>query len=217
MNGKRKMLILGILAVMVVVLGGIGIYYWYNNMMFVSTEDAKVTGDLVKVTPQISGKLLEFNVDEGDTVIKDQIIGRQEALNLPDSSIDQSVFRAPISGVVIKKQGTVGEAASPGQTLAMLVDPSKMYISANIEETKLGKLVQGQKVDIAIDELKGVKLSGKVKFIGKAANSTFSILPSSTGGTFTKVVQKIPVKIELDKPDSRLLPGTNAVVKIHIR
>lgn len=217
MTGKRKIIIFTILAVMIVVLGSIGVYYWYESSYFVSTDDATVEGDLVTVSPQISGKLLELAVDEGDVVSKDQILGRQEMINLPDTSIDQSVFRAPISGIVIKKQGTVGEVVSPGQTVAMIVDPNKLYITANIEETKLGRLRQGEPVDISIDQFSGEKFSGKVKSVGHASNSTFSLLPSSTSGTFTKVVQKIPVKIEFDKSDNKLLPGTNAVVKIHVK
>ncbi|MDK2800834.1 MAG: hypothetical protein PWP27_2089 [Clostridiales bacterium] len=217
MNGKRKKLIFSILGLIILALMGIGIYYWYNNAYYVSTEDARVDGDLVKVGPQISGKLLEFDIDEGDKVIKDQILGRQEALNLPDSNIDMSVIRAPISGVVIKEQGTVGEMVVPGQTLAIIVNPDKLYITANIEETKLNRVKEGQLVDVSIDQYPGVKFTGKVKSIGLAANSTFSLLPSTTGGTFTKTVQRIPVKIEFDKGDYKVLPGTNAVVKIHIK
>jgi multidrug resistance efflux pump len=217
MNEKRMVLLFTILALMVVSLAGIGGYYWYNNRYYVSTEDAAVTGDLVKISPQISGKLLEFNIEEGDTVIKDQIIGRLEVINLSDAGIDQSVIRAPIDGIIIKKQCTVGEIESAGQTLAMLIDPKKLYINANIEEKKLGRVQPNQAVDIAIDQFEGKKYSGKVKSVGQAANSTFSLLPSSTSATFTKVVQKIPVKIEFDQHTSKFLPGTNAVVKIHIK
>lgn len=216
MDKKRKILIaIGI--VMIAALSGIVFYYWYNNTYFVFTEDARVTGDLIKVSPQISGKLLEFNAEEGDSVSQDQILGRQEMDNLPDNNVDQSVIRAPISGIVIKKVGNVGEIEAAGQTLAMLVDPQKLYISANIEETKLGRVKQGQNVDITIDQIEGKNFTGKVKFVGKASNSTFSILPTSTSGTFTKVVQRIPVKIEFDKNNAQLLPGTNAIIKIHIR
>ncbi len=217
MNGKRKILIIAILSLMVVALGSIGIYYGYENTFYVSTDDARITGDLVKVSPQISGRLLEFNVDEGDTVVKDQIMGRQEMLNLPDTSIDQSLVRAPISGIVIRKQANIGEIDAPGQTLAILIDPNKLYISANIEETKLGRLRQGQKVEITIDQFGSRKFTGKVQSVGQASNSTFALIPTSTGGTFTKVVQKIPVKIQFDSIDAKLLPGTNAVVKIHIK
>lgn len=214
---NRKKLIMFIALVMVVVFAGIGSYYWYENDYFISTEDAKVMGDLVSVSPQISGKLLELNVSEGDTVVKDQILGRQGISNPQETNIDQSVFRAPINGIVIKKQGTVGEIVSPGQTIAMIIDPNKLYITANIEETKLAKVRQGQKVDITIDQFSNKTFSGKVKYVGRASNSTFALLPSSTSGTFTKVIQKIPVKIEFNKSDATLLPGTNAVVNIHIK
>ncbi|MBB6214170.1 multidrug resistance efflux pump [Anaerosolibacter carboniphilus] len=217
MNGKRKVLLFSILGIIVISLAGIGVYYWFNNTYYVSTEDARVTGDLVKVSPQISGKLLEFDVEEGDRVIEDQILGRQEMVNLADTSIDLSLLRAPSNGIVTKKQGNIGEMASPGQTLAVIIDPDQLYISANIEETKLNKVKPGQIVDISIDQYPGIKFSGKVDFIGLAANSTFSLLPSSTGGTFTKTVQRIPVSIEIDKNKYQLLPGTNAIVKIHIK
>lgn len=202
---------------MLLAFASIGVYYWYKNAYYVSTEDAKVMGDIVSVSPQITGKLLEINVEEGDVVVKDQILGRQGISNAQETNIDQSVFRAPINGIIIKKQGTVGEVISPGQTIAMMIDPNKLYITANIEETKLGNIKQGQKVDITIDQFSNKKFTGRVKYVGQASNSTFALLPSSTSGTFTKVIQKIPIKIEFDKSDSTLLPGTNAVVNIHIK
>jgi len=217
MADKRKKLISLIMVVMVVALASVACYYWYKNSYFVSTEDARVVGDLVNVSPQISGKLLELSIEEGDKVIKDQILGRQGISNPQETNIDQSVFRAPIDGMVIKKQGTVGEYISAGQTVAILVDQDKLYISANIEETKLTKIKEGQQVDITIDQYSDKSFSGKIKYVGQASNSTFALLPSSTSGTFTKVIQRVPIKIEFDKKDSTLLPGTNAVVKIHIK
>jgi multidrug resistance efflux pump len=145
MNEKRKKLIYLILGVMIVAFACIGGYYWYQNTYYVSTEDASIQGDLVTVGPQISGKLMELDVEEGDTVVKGQIIGRQGISNPQNTNIDQTVLRAPINGIVIKKQGTVGEIISPGQTVAMIVDPSKLYVTANIEETKLGNVKQGRK------------------------------------------------------------------------
>ena len=217
MNEKRKKMMISILIVMIGAIGGIGFYYWYDNNYFVTTEDARVTGDLVKVSPQISGKLLEFNAEEGDSVSQDQILGRQEMTSLPDTNVEQSIIRAPINGIVIKKIATVGEIEAAGQSIAMIVDPQKLYINANIEETKLGKVKQGQNVDITIDQIDGKTFTGKVKYVGKASNSAFSLLPTSTSGTFTKVVQRVPVKIEFDKVNSELLPGTNAIVKIHVK
>lgn len=217
MADKRKKLISLIVGVMLIALASVGSYYWYKNAYYVSTEDARVAGDLVSVSPQISGKLLELNISEGDTVVKDQILGRQGMSGPQETNIDQSVFRAPINGTVIKKQGTVGEFISAGQTVAIIVDPEKLYITANIEETKLTKIREGQNVDITIDQYSDKPFTGKIMHVGQASNSTFALLPSSTSGTFTKVIQKVPVKIEFDKSDVTLLPGTNAVVKIHIK
>lgn len=217
MNGKRKMLIGGILIVIVVALGSIGFYYWYENTYYVSTEDARVDADFLSVTSQISGKLLELNADEGDKVTKNEILARQEMNNLPDTSVEQALVRSPINGIVVKKQVDLGELLSPSQTLITLIDQSKLYISANIEETKLAKIKEGQAVDITIDQYSSQKFIGKVKSIGEISNSAISLLPASTSGTFTKVVQRVPIKIELDDFDSKILPGTNAVIKIHIK
>lgn len=216
MNEKRKILIIGILITIVVALGGIVSYYWYENAYYVSTEDAKVSADLVTVNPQISGKLLDLNVQEGDTVTKNEILARQEMNDLPDSSVEKSLIRSPIDGIVVKKQGTIGELWTSSQTLVTLIDPSKLYINANIEETKLGKIRIGQVVDITIDQYDSQKFTGKIKSIGEVSNSALSLLPS-TSGTFTKVVQRIPIKVEFDESDNKMLPGTNAVIKIHVK
>ncbi|MBI6875522.1 HlyD family secretion protein [Clostridium aciditolerans] len=217
MKSKRKTLITAVLALMVIAMAGVGTYYWYNNTYYVSTEDATVSSDLVKAGPQISGKLLELYVNEGQHVEKGQIIARQDMGTLPDTSLEMSIIRAPITGTVIKKQGTVGEIVSPGQSLAIMIDPSAVYINANIEETKLEKLKIGQPVDITVDEYGSSKLTGKVQSIGEATAATFSLLPTSSGGTFTKVTQKVPVKIKLDKYNVKLQPGISVVVKIHVK
>lgn len=138
-------------------------------------------------------------------------------INLPDSNLEMAIIRAPIAGIVLKKQGNIGEVVTPGQPLAMLVDPDKLYISANIEETKLERVKPGETVEIVIDEYPDKILSGHVESIGQATAATFSLLPTSTGGNFTKVVQKIPVKIQISRTDVKLHPGTNAVIKIHIK
>lgn len=217
MNSKRKLLIMSVLVMMIAAIGGVAFYYWYENNYYVSTEDAKITGDLARISPQINGRLLEFNVEEGELVQKGQILGRQDLGSLPDSSLELSIVRAPVTGIVLKKQGTVGEIVSPGQALAVLVDPNKLYISANIEETKLENVKAGEPVDVTVDEYPDKKFKGTVDSIGQATAATFSLLPTSSGSNFTKVVQKIPVKINLEKSNIKLLPGTNTVVKIHVK
>lgn len=217
MKSNKKMLIIPVFLLMLLAVGGIISYYWYNSTYFVSTDDSRIQGDLIKATPQIAGKLLEINISDGQYVQKGQIIARQDMGTLPDTSMDSSIVRAPISGIVLKKQGTVGEIVTIGQPLAIMVDPSALYVNANIDETKLKKVKLGQSVDITIDEYDGLKFTGKVTTIGDYANSALAVIPTSTSGTFTKVIQKVPVKISLPKNSYRILPGTNAIVKIHVK
>ncbi|HOV80717.1 MAG TPA: efflux RND transporter periplasmic adaptor subunit [Bacillota bacterium] len=221
---KNKAVIYILLAVMLVVLAGVTSYYWYKNSHYVDTEDARVDGTIVKISPQVSGKILEMNVAEGDPVREGQIIARQvDFTSTPGinagANPDLFVIKSPISGTVIKKIGNVGEVGVPGQPVVMVADLNSLYITANIEETKLYKVKEGQKVDFTIDSIPGVKFEGKVVSIGEATTSTFSLLPAqNTGGNFTKVVQRIPVKIGIKNyQGKRLLPGMNAVVRIYVK
>lgn len=214
---KRKRMLLMISAVMAVVLVGIIGYYVITGMLYVTTEDARVSGDIGRINAQSAGKLADVDIEEGQSVWKDQIVGRQESPGMGDQTLEQTLLRSPMDGVVIKKQGVVGEFLSTGQTFAMVVNPQKLYVVANVEETKLGRVRVGQPVDVKLDQYGGKTFRGKVSLIGQASNSTFALIPTSGGSTFTKVVQKVPVRIALDYGEARVLPGTNAVVKIHVR
>ena len=217
---KNKVTIIIVLVVMVLALTGVTGYYWYNNIHFVSTEDARVDGDIYKVSPQIAGEILGINVDEGDTVQAGQVIARMDDTALPrGGNTDLSLVKSPVGGQVIAKLAHTGEIGAPGQPIAWVIKPGGLYITANIEETKLYKVKVGQPVEVILDNQPGVKYTGKIGYISDATLSTFSLLPSSNAsGNFTKVVQRIPVRIQFDAGSdlSRVLYGTNAVVKIHV-
>lgn len=217
---KQKRNIYIVLALMVASLLGVTLYYWYNNTYYVKTEDARIDGSVVRISPQVTGKIVSVNVEEGEKVVAGQALARLDDTLLPQgANPDLAVVRAPGDGVIVKKIGSPGEMATPGQTLLMMLDPFSLYITANIEETKLGSVRPGQKVEVWVDALPGQKFSGRVDKIGEASLSTFSLLPSTnTSSNFTKVVQRIPVKISVeDFKGHQLLHGTNAYVKIHIR
>ncbi|NEW04604.1 HlyD family secretion protein [Paenibacillus sp. SYP-B3998] len=216
---KRKAMLYVILTALVVVGGGIGGYFWYEGHNFVSTDDSRLAGDIYKVMPRITGKVTSLQVSEGEHVLADQIVGQQDTNNLPTSSLDQAVLRSPIEGTVIRTLVKAGEVSSPGQTVAMVVDTKKLYVSANIEETMITKIQEGQQVEIHLDNFPGKVLTGKVKEISKATASTFSLLPSTnTSGNFTKVTQRIPIKIAIDDNQGLdLSPGISTTIKIHLK
>ncbi|NRF96215.1 HlyD family secretion protein [Paenibacillus frigoriresistens] len=216
---KRKIMLYVILTALVVAGGGIGGYFWYEGQNFISTDDSRLAGDIYKVMPRITGKVTSLQVNEGDHVLADQIIGQQDNNNLPTSSLDQAALRSPIEGTIIKTLVKAGEVSSPGQTVAMVVDTNKLYVSANIEETVIHKIQEGQKVEINLDNFPGKVLTGKVQEISKATASTFSLLPSTnTSGNFTKVTQRIPIKIAIDDNQGLdLSPGISSSIKIHLK
>jgi len=217
MEIKRKRLITLVAIVMVIVVIGIIVYYWYNGTHYVSTDNASVASDTSNAITLMSARLTELDVKIGDTVQKNDIIARQDMTGQNSLGVEASVVRAPISGDVIQTSGTVGEIVPAGTPVAIIADPAKMYITANIAETSLQKIKTGQTVDVTIDQFAGLRFEGKIAEIGQATSSFFSILPQQTSGTFTKVVQTIPVKITIEKGDYKLVPGANASVRIHIK
>lgn len=216
---KRKAFFV-VLALMVLALGGISAYYWYKGYYFVITEDAYVDGTLVRVGPQVTGQLKEVYVDEGREVKAGEPLARLDDQTLAAGvSVDLTYIKSPVTGTVLKRLANPGEIVAPGQAVVMVADLRQVYITANVEETDLGKVQPGQFVDFTVDSFPGVRFTGRVQQIGEATAATFSLLPTrTTSGTFTKVVQRVPVKIAIDDYQGRrLLPGLSAVVRIHVR
>ncbi|CAB3395748.1 HlyD family secretion protein [Kyrpidia spormannii] len=216
---KRRLILVVLVIAIVVAGGGIGAYYWYNATHYVSTDDARIAGDVYRIMPRVAGKLTALNIQEGDYVVADQIVGQQEISNLPNSQLDNALLRAPADGTVIKTLAKVGEVVSPGQPVALIVNKKQVYVLANIEETDLAKVKTGQPVDFTVDSYPGMLFAGKVKEIGEATNSTFSAIPAvNTSGNFTKVTQRIPVKISIDDLHGvDLSPGMSVEVRIHLK
>lgn len=216
---KRKLVLYVILLLIVLGGGGIGYYYWYQGEHYVTTQDARITGDIYRVMPKMTGKLTGLAVKEGDAVVADQIVGQLETTNVPTNLLENSVLRSPITGTVIKTQAKEGEVVSTGTSVALVIDESKLYISANLEETEIQRLKLGQKVDVTVDAYPGKQLTGHVMDIGKATNSTFSLLPATnTSGNFTKVTQRIPIKISIDDTAGlHLAAGLNVEIKVHVK
>ncbi|MFD0678923.1 MULTISPECIES: HlyD family efflux transporter periplasmic adaptor subunit [unclassified Paenibacillus] len=216
---KRKPVLYLILGVALLGAIGGGYSFWYQSHYYIKSEDSRIAGDIYRVMPRISAKMTSLQVAEGDTVISDQIVGQQDNTNLSTSLLDQAALRSPISGTVIKTMAKAGEVVSPGQTIAMVVNKKDLYITANIEEGDIHRVSVGQTVEFTVDTFSGSTLVGKVKEIGEATAATFSLLPATnTSGNFTKVTQRIPIKISIDDQQGlALAPGMSTTIKIHLK
>lgn len=214
---SKKKIYLILVALVVVSGGALGCYYWYQGAHYVKSDDARIAADQYRVMPQITAKLDQIYVEEGDTLKKDEMIAVQDVSGLDSSSISKAVLRAPIDGTVIKLYSHEQEIASPSTAVAVMADMSSLYVSTNIEETDIGRIKPGEVVDVTLDAAGGQVIQGKVSNVGQATNSVFSAIPATnTSGNFNKVTQRIPVKIALNIPEGmELIPGTNVEVRIH--
>lgn len=216
---SKKNLMLLVLVIGLLTLAGMVGYYWYMSAHYVRTEDARVDATMVSISPQITGRIDQIFIAEGDKVSQNTIIARQVDFTLASSAnLEMAVIKSPVSGTVIRKIANVGETGTPGQPIAMVADIDSVFITANVEETELHKVAPGQLVEFTVDAFPGYAFTGQVSSIVNATVSTFSLLSSSnTGGNFTKVVQRIPVKISIHNLQGcKLMPGMNAIVKIHV-
>jgi membrane fusion protein, multidrug efflux system len=138
-------------------------------------------------------------------------IQRQAELNLSYTTIT-----APIDGVVGNRTLRVGQYVQAGTQLMSLVPASGAYIIANYKETQLTHVAQGQPVDIEVDMFPGEVVHGHVDSLAPASGQEFALLPPDNAtGNFTKVVQRIPVKITIDRnPSVDLRPGMSVIPTI---
>ncbi len=136
---------------------------------------------------------------------------RQELLARMDSQradIELRQVVSPVDGVISRTFIAAGEYASAGQRLLLLHDPTKIWIEARFRETDIRRLTVGQHVHITIDAYPDETFEGKIERIGHAATSEFALLPTpNPTGNFTKVTQRLPVRIAIQQRDGRLRPG----------
>ena len=140
-------------------------------------------------------------------------------LRLAQLQIEYSTIKAPASGIIGRKNVEVGNRVSSGQTLMVLVEP-ELWVVANFKETQLAKMKIGQPVTITIDSIPGKTFTGTVNSFSPATGNQFALLPADNStGNFTKIVQRVPVKIVFDANsthgyEDRIRAGESADVKV---
>src|SRR4051794_7935613 len=140
----------------------------------------------------------------------------EAALELARIELDDAVIRAPADGVVGAKAVQPDDYVKVGQQLMAVVPLHRLYVEANFKETQLAGLRIGGHVRLKVDAYPDARLDGTVESLAPASGSTFSLLPPENAtGNFTKIVQRVPVRIAL-RPDNpladRLRPGLSVVV-----
>lgn len=146
---------------------------------------------------------------------KTKLLIRLKKQNL---DLNDRIIRSPVDGVIDKTFVKIGEYVTPGQRLALAHDPKKVWVEANIKETQIRLLKLYQKVKIDVDAYPDIPLTGRVISIGNATTSEFTLLPSpNPSGNFTKITQRLPVRIAIEQKENLMRPGMMVEINIDIR
>lgn len=162
-------------------------------------------------------RLLETQRKEAASTLATLNIGLEKATR----DLEFTVLRAPYDGIAGNFAVQTGDYVTVGKRLAALVPSDALYIDANFKETQIEHIVPGSKVRITVDAAKGRELEGTVESISPASGSVFSMLPAENAtGNFTKIVQRVPVRIALPKDalgEGWLRAGLSTVVDVDTR
>ena len=153
-----------------------------------------------------------------DAIVLEQRVSETRArIERQRLDVTDRAVKSPINGVIDKTFVNVGEYVTPGQRLLLVHNPAGIWVEANVKETVVSKLSVGQSVNIHVDAYPDEAFIGTVANIGSAATSQFALLPTpNPSGNFTKITQRMPIRITIEKPDPRLRPGMMVEVKIAI-
>ena len=139
-----------------------------------------------------------------------------------ETQLKNTKIYAPIGGIIAKRWLLAGDITQPGQAVYTVTSSSKLWVSVFIEETKVSTMHIGQSAEYTIDAFSGLTFTGKIVYIGSNTASQFSLIPpNNASGNFTKVTQRVMLKLSIDGTTNKtdiskfkILAGMSAVVKI---
>ena len=161
------------------------------------------------------------NAQAGVRLAQARLEAAQASLENANLQLSYTNVTAPETGTISKKQVEVGQLVQPGQTLMSIVADTGTWVTANFKETQLNRMHVGQPVALEVDAYSGCEAEGKVQSLSGATGARFALLPPDNAtGNFTKVVQRLPVRIAITKgcgATHPLRPGMSVVAHTDIR
>ncbi len=181
----------------------------------------QATASLLAVERQARSADAQFTSAQAGSRLADaRLAGARAVLENAKLQLAYTSIHAPLTGVVSKKQVEVGQLVSPGQPLLTIVDATHTWVTANFKETQLADMRIGQPVELELDTYPDCDAEGKVESVGAATGARFALLPPDNAtGNFTKVVQRVPVRIAVTKAcgdDRPLRPGMSVIVHVRV-
>jgi multidrug resistance efflux pump len=206
-----------------------GFNAWRDSRLYVSTANAQITGQPVQVGSMNAGRVDVVNPAIGSLVHKGDVLAtvslpsqlgvgqsgtaKMGFLGASDTRVDVT---APFDGVVIATPAAAGSTVQVGQPIVTLIDPTQLWVNANLDENDFARLKPGQPVRVHVDALRA-DVPGRVEAVTPATAATFSLIPGqNASGNFNKVTQLVPVRISLNLGNRPTLLGSSAEVKIRV-
>jgi membrane fusion protein (multidrug efflux system) len=185
-----------------------------------TADEKRFQATMVRVRADLEAQRQQLGVlDTEESQLRAQLMARQAVLALAKITLGYTRIVAPVDGLVGERGVREGQYARPGLQVISVVPLDTVWVVANYKETQLTRVAIGQPATITVDTFPGTAITGHVDSISPASGSQFSLLPPDNAtGNFTKVVQRIPVKIVLDRGQplsGRLRPGMSVIATIH--
>ena len=191
---------------------------WFDySEALANKEKARAQRDGAKASLSMAEQELTVFLAEEQQIAAE--IGLQkEELKLLQQEVADTIICSPISGTVGNRRVRAGQYVRPGSILMALIPLNDVWVEANFKEVQLIRMQEGQSVEIEVDAFPGHFFTGRIQSFSPASGAEFSLLPPENAtGNFTKIVQRVPVKINIDKDSyqgKRLLPGMSVEVRI---
>jgi membrane fusion protein (multidrug efflux system) len=193
-----------------------------QNAQQAQSRIAAAQAAIARDTANLASALKQVDLLKAEIVQANAALARAEAVQSQTQlNLEYTSIVAPIDGVVGNRTLRTGQFVQAGTQLMSVVPISGTYVVANFKETQLTDVRAGQAVDIAVDMFPGQVVHGRVDSIAPASGQEFALLPPDNAtGNFTKVVQRIPVKIALNRDNSSLIelrPGMSVIPTIETK
>jgi membrane fusion protein (multidrug efflux system) len=185
------------------------------------SEQQRARAQLSSRTAEVDAQIKQRAVlDAQELQLRADLNAKEELLKVSQTNLDYTKIVAPTDGIVGERKVRIGQLVSPGTQVISLVE-NTIWVQANYKETQLTNVSKGDAAEITVDTFPGVVLKGHVEQIAPASGSQFALLPpDNASGNYTKIVQRIPVKIVLDpnpKLADGLRPGMSVIAEIRTR
>lgn len=170
------------------------------NLVVIRSEEAQLT-------------VLEHRIE----ILEAEKAALQAQKRRKQADLGRREIRAEFDGIVATTFVEAGEYVSSGSRLLLYHDPSRVWIDANVKETHFARLNLGATAQVRVDAYPGMDFSARIERLGGAATSLFALLPSpNPSGNFTKITQRLPIRLSVEQRDDLLRPGMMVEVRINV-